>query len=203
MIAGGTTNLNSYDGANTVQFFNPATQAFEIRPGVQLQTGRRGHAATLLMNGQVLISGGWRAGQDPIRTAELFTPHSTFAYTGSMDLGRRYQTSTLLTTGSVLVAGGHNGSNSATVYSPAPATFEGSAGLMLENRDYPTATLVLNTETDADQMVLIAGGVQQGTGSTNGRRLELYNPRADAFVSAGQMSTARSGLTATLFHATH
>jgi hypothetical protein len=120
-----------------------------------------------------------------------------------MDLGRRYQTSTLLTTGSVLVAGGHNGSNSATIYSPSQGTFGGGSNLMLENRDFPTATLVLNTETGADQMVLVAGGVQQDTGSTNGRRLELYNPAADTFTSAGQMTTARSGLTATLFHATH
>ncbi len=163
MITGGTTNLNSYVGANTVQFFHPATQEFEIRPGVQLQTGRRGHAATLLMNGQVLLTGGWRAGEDPIPSAELFTsPGSGFAYTGSMDLGRRYQTSTLLTTGNVLVAGGHNGSNSAVIYSPNRGTFEGSANLMLENRDYPKAALILNTETEADQMVLIAGGVQTG-----------------------------------------
>lgn len=146
------------------------------------------------------MAGGWRVGDDPSRTAELYTaPYSAFVPTGNMQLGRRYQAAALLPDGTVLIAGGLNGANSAETYDPSSDSFTSTANNMSEYRNLPTATLVDNTETSADGQVLIAGGVELGTGATAGRGLDLYNPATRSFTTVGQLTTARAGLTATLF----
>jgi hypothetical protein len=47
--------------------------------------------------------------------------------------------------------------------------------------------------------VLIAGGVNPATGSSGGKLLDLFDPTAQQFRPAGEMSTSRSELTATEF----
>jgi Kelch motif len=204
LITGGTSSFGNIFSLTERELFNPQTGVFEDNslgtPG-RLQSARQGHSTIALMNGQVLISGGWTAGDDPSRTVELYTPQSkTFAYTGNMSLGRRYQASAMLATGNVLVAGGFNGAASADVYSPNTGTFQSTANGMTEERDHPTATSILNTGTSLDRQVLIAGGVLAGSGSSNGTLLELYSPYTNAFEPGGKMTTSRSQMTATLFN---
>jgi hypothetical protein len=81
-----------------------------------MRTDRYGHAATLLVNGQVLIVGGWNghvpdAADDPPwdpTYAELFDPHSnTFRIAADMGTTRSGgPVATRLTDGNVLVFGG-------------------------------------------------------------------------------------------------
>jgi hypothetical protein len=64
--------------------------------------------ANLLLDGDVLISGGNHGGS--ISSAELYDPSSgTFSVTASMNTPRQNQTSVLLNNGDVLVTGGFDG----------------------------------------------------------------------------------------------
>jgi len=201
LLTGGTNSLGSLTSLANAQIYNPQTRTFQLTRN--LNNARQGQAATLLTNGQVLVAGGWRVGDDPTNTVELYTPGSaSFTFTGNMSNRRRYQAAVLLTDGTVLEAGGLNGANSAETYNPNTCTFTSANTYMTEYRNLPTATLILNTETAADTQVLIAGGVEADTGITGGKGLDLYNPSSLSFSSAGQMTTPRSGLTATLFNGT-
>jgi hypothetical protein len=150
---------------------------------------RSGHAATLLLDGQVLVAGGLDA------SAELYDPASgTFTVTGSMTVARARHTATLLNNaalpnyGKVLIAGGdqyHSGATSAELYDPATGTFTATGnmtGAVL--RDTFTATL-LNTGK-----VLVAGG---NTGTA-----ELYDPATETFSATGSMTATRTGHLAAL-----
>ena len=79
--------------------------------------GRRGHTATLLQNGAVLIAGGQRLNsggvtpKDFVAPAELYVPGvvgspGTWEDAGSMKHARALHTATLLLDGRVLIAGG-------------------------------------------------------------------------------------------------
>jgi hypothetical protein len=70
---------------------------------------------------------------------------------------------------------------------------------MQEQRDLPKAVLLQNTNSPLDGYVVVAGGVEVGTGASTGQRIEVYNPATNTWTSAGMMTTARSGNTATLF----
>lgn len=196
LLAGGTNAPGSLNSLSTAEIYNPQTRSFQLVGS--LQNARQGQTATPLQNGQLLIAGGWRVGDDPTRTAELYTLASrAFTLTGNMGLGRRYQAAAALLDGTVLMAGGLDGADSAQVYDPSTGAFNWTSTGMAEYRDHPTATLILNTETSADTRVLIAGGVQTNSGSTGGKRLELYDPTHYSFSTAGMMTTPRTGLTAT------
>lgn len=92
-----------------------------------LITGRWGHTATLLPNGEVLIVGGEDINNNILASAELYNPTTgTFSATGSLNTAREFHTATLLNNGEVLIAGGSNFTSSLTsgeLYNPATGTF--------------------------------------------------------------------------------
>jgi hypothetical protein len=74
-----------------------------------LNTARYDHTATLLQNGEVLVTGGLGVNgiYDPLASAELYNPtKGKRTVTGSMSEGRFAFTATLLPNGEVLVARG-------------------------------------------------------------------------------------------------
>jgi hypothetical protein len=154
-----------------------------------MSTGRQSHAATLLADGRVLITGGEGeitsdCGCGPIfASAEIYDRGSgTFTATGSMAKERTGHTATLLPGGKVLIAGGGPDST-AELFDPASGTF-GAVGDMTTPRQRHTATLLPNGK------VLIAGG---GSASA-----ELFDPASGTFAATGNMNTPRLGHTATL-----
>jgi hypothetical protein len=107
LVAGGTTDGTAV--VSTADLYDPATNTW--RATGAMTTARRGHTATLLSNGKVLVTGG-TDGTTVLKSAEIYDPSTGqwTATTGTMRFTRRWHTATLLTDGTVLIAGGIVGS---------------------------------------------------------------------------------------------
>jgi hypothetical protein len=149
------------------ELYDPRTNAFSItnwprEPWVQ-------GPATLLLNGHVLLAGGFEEALDAQSAlADVYDPVTQiFRQTGNMTAARTYHTATLLPDWTVLIAGGDSGDipvtlNSTELYDPASQTFTRAAN-MVASRYLHTATLLNNGK------VLIAGGYTNPSA-------ELYTP---------------------------
>ena len=195
LITGGTSG-GGPDGTTMSQpiaeLYDPTTGAFSYTGSLNI--GRADHAAALLQNGQVLITGGWTSsGSVPTATAELYDPTTgSFTYTGSLITPLWFHSATLLNDGTVLIAGGDNVSGqspvaSAELFSPSTGTFT-ATGNLNEPRENHTATLLSTGK------VLIATGTNtQGYLPTT----EIYDPVAKTFSVSGSLAHARGAATAT------
>ena len=151
-----------------------------------LNTPRAYHTATLLQNGQVLITGGSAGGGTFLGSCELYNPTTgTFTYTGNLLIPRAWHTATLLQNGQVLITGGESDQNGtygdqpqAELYNPSTGSFSWAGSLNLARSNH-TATLLQNGQ------VLIAGGsTSSGTTAT----AELYNPATSSFSYTGNLT---------------
>jgi hypothetical protein len=173
-----------------------------------MNEARAFHTATLLQNGQVLVSGGLcrACSSSPLAEAELYNPSTgTWTVTGSMSTPRFNHTATLLANGEVLVVGGANVSAdgnavalaSAEIYNPATGTWS-TTGNMSVAREGPGAALLQNGE------VLVAGGItitQCGSGCTDddGTTIaELFNSSTGEFTATASLNHPRGDAPLTL-----
>jgi hypothetical protein len=153
LVAGGLSLGLEDFVLSSAELYNPST-------GTWTETGsmtqpREFHTATLLANGEVLVTGGCC----PSDTAELYNPSTgQWRTTGSMTVARDMHSAVLLHDGEVLVAGGQTGSNTdafltntAELYDPSADTFT-ATGSMNDARAAAPLTLLQNGEA------LIAGG---------------------------------------------
>ncbi len=182
----------------SAEIFDPLASAF-VSVG-DLNVGRASQTATLLNNGQVLVTGGYDINSNVLGSAELYNPATaSFALTGSLGSVRASHTAVLLNDGTVLVAGGtslvRSGRTfiqepiaSAELYNPSSGSFS-STGSMTHARIYQTETL-LNNGT-----VLIAGGRDN---SNDVFGTEVYDPVAKTFASSNGLNYVRFSHTATL-----
>jgi hypothetical protein len=191
-------------------FIDRAAVRLPLPPGTWRVTGapassRLGHTATRLVDGQVLIVGGWGplpADPDrrvPLAASELYDGRPAaerFTLSGALATGRAGHTATLLADGRVLVVGGEwlapgdagIALGTAEIYDPGSGAF-GPAGVLAEARTAHTATLL------TDGTVLIAGG-----DDGHGRSLEsaeLWDPRDGRFHAAARLGLRRYDHTAT------
>ena len=167
LIKGGTTSLSTPAHANeSMSLESP------LSPLPAMATERRGHTATRLADGRVLIAGGESA-SGALNETEIYDPTSaTFSVSGNMSTARVDHSATLLADGRVLIAGGRNGAGSiptTELFDPTTGTFS-SGPVMSVARAGHSATLF------ADGRILIVGG--DATGSA-----EVFDAAANTFTA--------------------
>ena len=198
LIAGGAYwdyGTNTYHASATTQIFNPATGLLEASQN--MSTPRSRHTATLLGNGNVLITGGQDLVNNSwvvIQSADIFDGNGNLVSTINMTGARVDHTATMLTNGKVFIVGGWGGAPGvAEIYDPTSNTFAGVSAAITWPI-YHTATLV-TVGAHAGQ-VLITGG----SSSTNYPNLSgdsyFFSPISNTFAVAPTLLTSRLDHTA-------
>src|SRR5262245_61598434 len=122
--------------------------------GSSMTIERRGHTATRLSDGRVLIVGGETA-NGILNQSEIYDPAiPTFAATGNLNAARADHSATLLSDGRVLIAGGRNSAgaiNTTEIFDPTNGVFTPGPGMSVARTGH-SATFF------ADGRVFIAGG---------------------------------------------
>jgi hypothetical protein len=108
LIAGGLTCCDQTGEvfATSAEIYDPRTNVFQSTGS--LSTARGFHAATLLADGRVLVTGGFAdTNNATTASAEIYDPSTgRFSAAGNMQAGRSVHSAILLTDGRVLVVGG-------------------------------------------------------------------------------------------------
>jgi dipeptidyl aminopeptidase/acylaminoacyl peptidase len=170
----------------TAEIYDVTTESFTVVASPDRTRSR--HAAALLPDGRVLVTGGqtnFNDIGDP--HAALFSPASgTWAATGAMSTGRNGHTATLLADGRVLVTGGsalrQDASRrlaTAELYDPSTGTFTATGSMSVRRQDH-FAILLPNGK------VLVGGGRDQNNGFPT--VAELYDPTTGTFTPTGGMA---------------
>jgi hypothetical protein len=191
LVTGGSFNPSAELAA---ELFDPGTGRWNAT-GSPAAAGE-GHTATLLLDGSVLVVGGYRG--DFLASAQLYDPGTgEWSATASMATARSGHTATLLPDGKVLVVGGYHGPNgeyttlaTAELYDPSSGKWT-ATGSMATARGGPTTTLLRNGE------VLVAGG-SSGIGAPVLASAELYDPSSGKWTATGSMADPRVAFGATL-----
>ena len=168
--------------AATTEIIDPARRT--VIAGPRLRHARAGHAALPLVDGRILVVGGWND-EGMMRSAEIYDPRTgAFAAAGELHEPRGGVAAVRLADGRVLVCGGGEAraTRSAEVFDPADGRFH-ATGAMGAPRLGHSATLL------ADGRVLVAGGA-------SGRdeviaSAELYDPADGTFTPAASLAVAR------------
>ena len=148
----------------------------EISP---LSAGRRGHTATLLLDGTVLVAGGEGAPSG----VEIYDP-MTQSWSRGPDLAHAHtdHTATLLRDGRVLIVGGDRASE---LYDPRARAWS-SAGVTAIVHHGHTATML------ADGRVLIAAGLGESNDNANpAAEVELFDPARSTWDVVGSLEEPR------------
>jgi galactose oxidase-like protein/Kelch motif protein len=194
LITGGVlvSNSNQLIPLASAELYDPNTGLFTATGS--MAQARYDHAAMLLNNGMVLISGGMTSDSDFLSSAELYNPATgAFTTANSLNVARGQHTATRLADGTVLIAGGQGAGGAfvgpGEIYDPATGEFT-KTGNVITPRTAHTATLLSNGS------VLLAGGVEfTKFGSTSA---EIFNPVSRTFAATGSLITGRDYHAATL-----
>lgn len=142
-----------------------------FKAAAKMATPRANHAATLLQDGRVLITGG-ASKRGYYKSAEIYDPKTNkFHRIADMNEPRNYHSSTLLNDGRVLIAGGSWGSHDikkVEIFDPKTETFSyiGETNYIYDR----PRTILLD-----DSKVLLLGN----------ENFETFDPKTNTFKSAG------------------
>jgi hypothetical protein len=190
LIAGGCSRdgCGGNERAMASELFDPASN--EFTPGPSLTTARAGHTATSLLDGRVLIVGGYEAeGVAPLASAEVFDPAAQAVVpTGTLAEGRGGHTANLLLDGRVLIVGGTGSAGepleSVEIYDPDTGLFGTAAPLPVARASHAAVTV------DGGD-VLVVGGRSQRRGPVIASTVR-YDAAADRWYEAGDLNEARN-----------
>ena len=181
LVTGGCAGRGCDRYLDAVELFDPATQSFQ--PGPPMSVPRAGHVAIALLDGRVLVAGGW-TGQDATASAEVYDPATgQWTAVGDMTDARESLMAVPLADGRVLMTGGSGGADdlaSAEVFDPATSAFT-AVGPMGTNHYLATALV--------DGRVLLTGG-QDASGEIL-RSAEIFDPATGEFQTIGEMAVPR------------
>ena len=167
---------------NTAELYDPATNAWS--PAASAPTARYDHTATLLYSGKVLVTGGTGATVGTLQSAQEYDPATnTWTALPPMNKARTGHAAVRLYSGKVLVVGGIQ--DQVELYDPYSYT-PWTLGAVL-----PSGTLAVSATLLYSGEVLVTHS--NGVAS-------LYDPGADAWMSAGVLSAPLYGHTTTLLH---
>ncbi|MBD0289245.1 MAG: hypothetical protein ICV79_28080, partial [Flavisolibacter sp.] len=172
---------------SSTEFYNPET--FTFSPGPNMSTKRAGHTATLLNDGNILITGGFN-NEGFLRSAELFNAHfgKFETVSGLLSEPRAAHTATLLKDGRVVILGGVNGGLRANqlidMYDPATKSIY-KINSLITARTGHTATL-LN-----DGRLLIAGGSENWRSNVLST-CELFDPVTNTVSQTASLQLIRN-----------
>ncbi len=194
LVAGGMEG-SSVAGVQklTCELYDPIAGTWS--PTGSIATGRFYATATTLLNGKILLAGGYDYVAHHIAACEIYDPATgTWSAAAPMAMGRYAHTATRLPDGRVLVTGGATGSvaasgNTATceIYNPILDTWTAAPPL--------TTPRGLHTATSLqDGKVLIAGGV----GAAHFSSCQVFDSATGLMTVTGSMTTTRNGHTANL-----
>ena len=163
LLAGGTEL-----GSDACRLWSPTTQSSVAI--ASMSEDRRGHSATVLDSGTVLIAGGnfWKT---PTNTTELFDPEGMFTAGPPMARARNGHRATRMPSGQVLLTGGSD-DPIAEIFDPITGTIR-DTGALNEPRSNHAAVLA------ADRHVIIAGG--EAPDGSPVRSIESYDPDTGVF----------------------
>jgi N-acetylneuraminic acid mutarotase len=181
---------------SSAELFDPATETFTATGSMSV--ARAGHAAILLKNGTVLVTGGLNPGGGSERTAEIYDPAAGgFTRVRDMAQGRVNHTASLLANGRVLIAGGAEGSlndfglyptQTAEIYDPATKAFSPTGNMPHEASSHAASVLV-------DGTVLVTGG--EGNTCPRAQTVAIFDPAGNSFSLGASLPSPRVDHTAT------
>jgi hypothetical protein len=149
--------------------------------------------ATELLDGKVLVIGGFRTDTGELDSTEVYDPgKKNWTPKANLHTARSSSTATLLGSGKVLVTGGYSPTgpiNTAELYDPKTDQWT-PTGSMEAARYNHTATLLISGE------VLVTGG--QDRDGFEFKTSELYDPKTGQWTPTGSMKVARHFHKATL-----
>src|SRR5262249_13264684 len=149
-----------------------------VTPAGSLAEARSDHAATLLADGRVLVTGGSGV-RDFLDTSEIFDPRAgTFSPGPTLPRAIAGQTTTLLSDGRGLLTGDEG----SILFKPAPDGFVDGPLMTVSFRIGHTATML------ADGSVVLVGGHDP---------VEVFHDPRVTFVQGKSLPAARTGHTAT------
>jgi calcineurin-like phosphoesterase family protein len=192
-VIGGITESNAprQNGANdfvvinSCELYDPILEKWIISGAMHFP--RTEHAASVLPNGEVLVTGGLAQGEPVIQTAELYHPSTgTWTMIENMPDCRSDHTSTTLLDGKVLVVGGNCdriNKNTADLYDPSTKRWT-ATGTLHYGRSFHTASILRNGK------VLVIGGLIGDYNATS--TAELYDPSTGNWTLANSMYYRRS-----------
>jgi hypothetical protein len=170
------------------EFFNPLSNTFTPSKAKSM-VGIRGHTASLLRDGRVLVCGGY--GNSYLRTTEIYDPSTdSFSDGPLMTMKRSGHTATTLLDGRVLVTGGeHNDSSKSTeFYDPVTETFTAGPRMGVTRQCHFSALLPYGR-------VLIGGGNTIESKETT----EIFSPNVGLFARRVNLLEERWGASASNF----
>lgn len=186
--AGGNATADPAEAS--IEVYEPVGGSWTVM--ASMRPPRRGHTATLLPDGVVLIAGGDGGPDQPlVAGSALFDPATGgLAASSAMVTPRAFHTATLLPDGRVLAIGGGNPGflDSVEVYHPATRSWA-PLGRLLEARVYHTATLL------PDGTVVVIGGAGAGGRLSS---IERFDPATGRSTLLTPMRSPRGFHTATL-----